>query len=230
MLIRKGLTRISFTVTERVMMDNEKVDEILEPVQDAAENFTEEVSEIKDTAAEVKEEVSETAEAAAEQIAETVDEAACDIEAAADSFAEVVETAEASAVNTADEIYEPLPEDRRPSEDAAESSEDGFEDVLESVPVSRHEPSIPKYVPKTYVREEPAPEPAYRKDPADYNGYPPVDDVEPVNSGVKGSVNNAGSGNNNTVLWIIIAVAAALLLAGCCAFAAFMGFIRLIMS
>ena len=88
------------------------------------------------------------------------------------------------------------------------------DDELEQLPVTRREPSIPQYVPKTYTREIPS-EPV-----SDDNSVYNVDDeVQPVGNGVKASVSDrSDKKSDNKVLWIILAVVAAIIVAGCCAF------------
>ena len=101
------------------------------------------------------------------------------------------------------------------------------EDKLEELPVTRHEPSIPKYVPKSeHTRESPdAPI-------SDENSiYYRDDKLEMVENGnVKGTVNNGQKSNDNTVLWIIIAVLFALIAAGCCIFSIFFGIFRVMLG
>ena len=95
------------------------------------------------------------------------------------------------------------------------------EDELESLPVTRREPVIPQYVPKTYSRETPS-EPV-----SDGNSVYYVDDVvESVGNDVKCSVENSGEKKNNTVLWIVLAVAAAVIIAGCCCFSLIFALLR----
>lgn len=114
----------------------------------------------------------------------------------------------------AETIRENVKEKTRDNVEEIRGSFQKPDDELEELPVKRREPSIPEYVPKTYVRETPS-EPV-----SDDNSVYNVDDeVEPVRNGVKGSASDqGGEKNDNKLLWIILAVAAAIIIAGCCAF------------
>ena len=62
--------------------------------------------------------------------------------------------------------------------------------------------------------------------PADYEGFPPVDDVEPAPRGVLNGKPEEKS--NKTVLWIVLAILVLLILAGCCLVQAFFGILNLL--
>ena len=104
---------------------------------------------------------------------------------------------------------------------------DEREDELETIPVRGHAPSIPQYVPKNYTREtqEEANDAGVRGSVRNdgYNGYPPIDDVQPAPNGVK---NAAEEKSTNTVLWIVLGILIVLCITGCCMVQAFFGIIK----
>ena len=103
-------------------------------------------------------------------------------------------------------------EEVKPEEPAAEAPKEKPERIT----------SIPKYEPKTYVRES-APEPTYDA---------PVQDSDDRLEGVSDSGVKTEQGGNKNKTWIIIAVVAIvlLLLAACCSVTVLRGIIKSFMS
>ena len=213
-------------------------------VKESAEDLFEEIPEKAD---EVKDDLAEKLDEAFEMIEEAEEKAAEDAEGFAEAAAETFEEKKEAILEDADELKENAEEAvdgvfTKIPEKAKEVKKDLIEAVSHSAPeapadelqdfrtINSHKPSIPQYVPKTYTREVPAePERSGVRgaaDPYDYEGFPPVDDVEPAPKGVLNG--KPAESSNKTVLWILLAVLICLIVAGCCLIQGFFGILNML--
>ena len=206
--------------------DLEKASEAVEEAEEkAAEKFeelTEEISDAKEEIAAGAEEFAEEAKAAFEEEKEAVLEEAEELK---DEAEETVEGLFTEIPEKAGEVKKDFIE--TVSFSAPEEPADELQDFRT---INSHKPSIPQYVPKTYAREI-AEEPGTdgirgSVNSADYEGFPPVDDVEPAPRGVLNGKPEEKS--NKTVLWIVLAILVFLIIAGCCLVQAFFGILNLL--
>ena len=221
----------------------EKADEVKSEIEKGLENVSESFENAAENAAAELQDQAEAAEQdftdAAEDLKETVTETA---EAVDEGFAA------ADEIPAESDAAEEGPEDDFPAADAAAAADEPAEkaagdkvvtveytpvpqseDVLQDPKtIDRHKPSIPQYVPKQYSREIPAEEPerAVRGavNSSDYDGVPPVDDVEPAPRGTAGSSGNGPSGK--VWIWVAVAVVVLLLIMVCCFIQGAFGFLN----
>lgn len=199
----------------------EKLDVITEEIRNAEESAEEKIAELK-------EDIAESSEEFAEEVKDAFEE---EKEAFLEETAELKDKVE----DTADGLFAEIPEK------AAEIKNDFVEAVSYKVPddpvdelqdfrtINSHKPSIPQYVPKTYSRdisEEPDTAGIRGAVNVPYEGFPPVDDVEPAPKGVLNADPEGKS--SKTVLWIVLAILVCLIIAGCCLAQAFFGILNLI--
>ena len=200
----------------------EKFEDLAEEVRNTEEKAAEEFSELKEEIAEGAEDFAEEAKEAFEEEKEAVLEEA---EALKEEAEETVEGLFTEIPEKAEEVRKDFIE--AVSFNAPEESADELQDFRT---LNSHKPSIPQYVPKTYAREIPE-EPEFSGvrgavSSPDYEGFPPVDDVEPAPRGVLNG--KPAEKSNKTVLWIVLAILVCLVIAGCCLVQAFFGILNLL--
>ncbi len=218
----------------------EKRNELVSDFQEKTANVEERIDGFTETLEIKREEIAEETEKIKESFEENLDETADKINDLKDELREEVDESLNKAENFAEQSWDSVSENAEEIRDGIEekaedmissmrSSIDQTEDTLEQVPVNRHEPVIPKYVPKNYTREDPemfetTESRGYASD-GNYDGYPTIDDVQPAPNAIK---NASGGKSSNTMIWIVLAILVVLCMIGCCFIQAFFGLIKVL--
>ncbi len=211
---------------------DEKRDSIDKTVEELKETVAEKIDAAKEEADERHEEILEYAAETKESLRDFLDESAAEINEKREELRKDICDSVSESVSETEEKWNSFEEkigEKTEEPDNKAEIFDNTEDALEQLPVTRRQPSIPQYVPRTYSRETSeefdvsgvhgsAPRP-------DYDGYPTIDDVEPVPNGVK---NTAENKSPNTVLWIVLGILVVLCMMGCCLMQAFIGLIKVL--